>query len=116
MKEEVAVIPRLDPISAGARIGRAGVSKAAQIIRLLSHEASHIIRVLGHEVYFVVATSEITMTDQKNDSSTVSTAGGIEQLGRWVRRILCLLSFGFIYPMAWAEGIDIAKYEKESKK
>jgi len=109
-------MPRCDPISAGARIGRAGVSKAAQIIRLLSQEASHIIRLLGHEVYFVVATSEITMTNQKNDSSTVSKSAATERLERWVRRLLCLLSFGFIYPLAWAEDVDIAKYEEESKR
>jgi hypothetical protein len=57
---------------------------------------------------------EITMTQNKQnkDANTATTNSTFKsRFGHWVRVVVMFLSFGFIFPHAMTEDMDIAKHD-----
>jgi len=56
------------------------------------------------------------MTQNKQPKNAVPTTTGSKQkcrIGHWVRVTVCILSFGFIFPHAFTEDMDVTQHEAE---
>jgi hypothetical protein len=54
----------------------------------------------------------MTQSKQCKDASPATTdATRKNRLGHWMRVVVMFLSFGFIFPHAMTEDMDIAKYD-----
>jgi hypothetical protein len=54
----------------------------------------------------------MTQRKQYKDASPATTdATRKSRLGHWMRVVVMFLSFGFIFPQAMTEDMDIAKYD-----
>jgi hypothetical protein len=54
----------------------------------------------------------MTQSKQCKDASAATTdATRKSRLGHWMRVVVMFLSFGFIFPQAMTEDVDIGKYD-----
>jgi hypothetical protein len=59
---------------------------------------------------------EITMTQNKQHkdaSPAITDSKRKSRIGHWIRVVVSILSFGFIFPHAMTEDEDIAKYDAD---
>jgi hypothetical protein len=46
-------------------------------------------------------------------SASIAAVDTTNTLGHWIRMIICFCSFGFVYPNAFVEGMDLTAIQGE---
>ena len=73
--------------------------------------------------YDLTLVAELNLNDIKGESAPSldawSTAAALtavtNTLGHWIRMVICFCSFGFVYPNAFVEGMDLTAIQRSTE-